>query len=258
MSTRRLVLIRHGQTEYNATGRMQGQLDTDLSPTGIAQARAASAALADWNVSAVFASDLRRAADTAEILAKPWGVPVVTDARLRETHLGKWTGASHEEIDRNYPGQRPYWKHDPQWAPPEAETRVQVARRAHAVVKEAMESSVFDDGLVVMVAHGGTIGALTAQLLDLPMSHFPMFSGLGNVHWSQLIAYPAFESAGAQSSSPAVDGSQVPLLPSVRPDWWKSPQWRLEGWNLSASPEQSPVSTASPDEGGDDVEEAGR
>ena len=250
VADRRLVLIRHGQTEYNATGRMQGQLDTELSAVGREQARAAAEVLAEWNVSRVIASDLDRAQETARILAAPWGIEVETDRRLRETDLGAWQGASHQEVDAAYPGQRAYWKHDPEWAPPQGESRMQVAERAFAVVDELMNTDSFEGGLVVMVAHGGTIGALTARLLGLPASHSLVFSGLGNVCWSQLLARPQFVSAQGDASQPAVDGSTVPLMPSNDEQWWKSPKWFLEGWNVHANA-AAPAGAPSPDEGGD-------
>lgn len=250
VADRRLVLIRHGETEYNATGRMQGQLDTELSAVGRDQARVAAEVLAGWNVSRVIASDLSRAEETARILAQPWGIEVETDRRLRETDLGAWQGASHKEVDAAYPGQRAYWKHDPEWAPPQGETRMQVAERAFAVVDEVMRGDDFDRGVVVMVAHGGTIGALTARLLELPASHSLVFSGLGNVCWSQLLARPQFVRNQGDSSAPAIDGSTVPLVPSSDEQWWKTPKWQLEGWNVHANA-AAPAGAPSPDEGGD-------
>lgn len=245
-----MVLVRHGQTAYNATGRMQGQLDTSLSDVGRQQVRDTAAACQGWDVSAVYSSDLERAKETADILAARWGVPVETDPRLRETDLGRWQGASHQEIDRDYPGQRAYWRHDPQWAPPQGESRVQVAERASALVDELMHSPRFNDGdTIVLVAHGGTIGALTARLLDLPLSHYPVFSGLGNVCWSQLVARPQFHRTGDGASQPAIDGSTVPLVPSTDPEWFRTAQWHLEGWNVSAT---GVATAASPDEGGED------
>lgn len=252
MAERRIVLVRHGETTYNASGRMQGQLDTELSEIGIAQAIATAREIADWNVAAVYSSDLKRAQHTAELLSEFWEVGVEKDARLRETDLGAWTGASHQEIDRDYPGQRAYWRHDPQWSPPEAETRMQVAERAASVVKDLMETDIFDSGTVVLVAHGGTIGALTAKLLDLPISHMSIFSGLGNVRWSQLVARPKFPEKVTEKTAPAVDGSQVPQA-TVDDQWWKDPRWHLEGWNMSAKPGAAPnAQSASPDEGGED------
>ena len=73
MGERRVFLVRHGQTEYNATGRMQGQLDTDLSPVGVQQAKVTAQMLGDKRIARVIASDLKRAYDTALILAEPFG-----------------------------------------------------------------------------------------------------------------------------------------------------------------------------------------
>ncbi|RAV33694.1 histidine phosphatase family protein [Corynebacterium heidelbergense] len=253
MSERRLILIRHGQTEYNATGRMQGQLDTDLSETGLAQVQAAAQVVADWPVSTVVASDLRRARDTANVLAARWGVPVATDARLRETDLGRWQAASHHEIDRDYPGQRAYWRHDPTWAPPGGETRLQVADRAEAVVRELLAGGAFDGGHVVLVAHGGTIAALTARLLGVRHEDYPMLSGLGNVCWAQLVARPRFMDARDHAPhQPAVDGSTVPMAPALGKEAQVNPRWHLEGWNVGVNA-AAPMSAPSPDEGGEDA-----
>ena len=81
--SRRLILIRHGQTTYNATGRMQGHLDTELSELGYEQARAAARLLQDQGVSKIVASDLIRARETARVVAEALGVDFTTDARLR-------------------------------------------------------------------------------------------------------------------------------------------------------------------------------
>ncbi|MDI6628197.1 MAG: histidine phosphatase family protein, partial [Rhodococcus sp. (in: high G+C Gram-positive bacteria)] len=104
---RRLILLRHGQTEYNATDRMQGQLDTDLSELGRSQAKTAAAELATREPIKIVSSDLRRALDTANALGDAAGVAVSVDERLRETHLGQWQGLTHTEVDDIAPGARP-------------------------------------------------------------------------------------------------------------------------------------------------------
>lgn len=246
MRERRVYLVRHGQTEYNATGRMQGQLDTDLSQVGVQQAKVTAQMLGDKRIARVISSDLRRAYDTALILAEPFGCEVTTDVRLRETDLGQWQGASREDVDREFPGQRAYWRHDPQWAPPGGETRLEVAERANAVIEEIMATDTFDEGDVMIVAHGGTIGALTARLLDLPVRYYPVFTGLGNACWSQLLARPRFTGEAKGTTPVAVDGSTVPLVASTREDWWVLPQWHLEGWNLGVATDASPDEGALP------------
>ncbi len=112
---RRLILIRHGQTTYNATGRMQGHLDTKLSAVGYEQAKGAAAMLRDKNISAIVCSDLIRARETARVIGEELGLEPSIDARLRETNLGDWQGMSSVEVDEEFPGARAIWRHDPTW-----------------------------------------------------------------------------------------------------------------------------------------------
>ncbi len=93
MSLRRLVLLRHGQTDYNLAGRMQGHLDSELTETGRAQAVAVAPEIVRMAPDLLISSDLRRAIDTADIIGAATGLPVKLDPRLRETHLGDWQGA---------------------------------------------------------------------------------------------------------------------------------------------------------------------
>src|SRR5699024_2188139 len=116
---RRLLLLRHGETVYNADKRMQGQLDTDLSEAGYAQAKAVAAHLGERerDIRRIVSSDLKRAHLTAIAAGEVLGLPVEVDERLRETHLGVWQGRTHAEIDTEYEGQRARWRHDATWAP---------------------------------------------------------------------------------------------------------------------------------------------
>ena len=208
---RRLILLRHGQTEYNATDRMQGQLDTDLSELGRTQAKTAAAELATREPIRIVSSDLRRALDTAVALGDAAGVSVTQDERLRETHLGEWQGLTHTEVDDIAPGARPAWRADATIAPPGGESRIDVARRSVPLVRELL-SGVSEWGAdgdqrpLVLVAHGGLIAALTAALLDLPTDRWPVLGGLANTSWVQLGAHG--------------DGAD--------------PSWRLDVWNASA------------------------
>ena len=203
---RQLVMLRHGQTEYNATRRMQGQLDTDLSELGRRQALAVAEVIARFDPLAVVSSDLRRAYDTATALGDRIGLPVEIDTRLRETHLGEWQGLTHTEVDAVAPGARSEWRADATWAPPGGENRVDVARRSTAVVGELLDKyENWGDRPIVLVAHGGLISALTAALLDLPLDRWPVLGGLGNTGWVQLSGYG------------------------------EVPSWRLDVWNASAT-----------------------
>lgn len=211
MTVRRLVLLRHGQTEWNAGSRMQGQLDTDLTDLGRDQAAAAAEVLAKRQPVAIVSSDLRRALDTATALGERSGVPVRIDERLRETHLGDWQGLTHIEVDAQAPGARLAWRDDARWAPHGGESRVDVAARSVPLVTELLDAETdwgadgYDRPLV-LVAHGGLIAALTGALLDLPVDNWPVLGGMGNASWAQLSGHIVNDAL----------------------------KWRLDVWNASA------------------------
>ncbi len=219
--SRSLILIRHGQTMYNATGRMQGHLDTELSELGYAQAEAAAALLREKNISYIVASDLRRARETARVIAECLGLEVHVDARLRETNLGQWQGSTSAEVDESYPGARAIWRHDPTWAPPGGESRIDVARRARPVIDELMRTHTgWDSGPVLVVGHGGAIGALTSALLGFGAEQYGLLSGLRNTHWSQLTARPRFDAA-CPNNPVGFNAANV-----------DSATWYCDGWNM--------------------------
>ncbi|MBO0866743.1 MAG: histidine phosphatase family protein, partial [Mycobacterium sp.] len=116
MKTRRLVMLRHGQTDFNVGSRMQGQLDTELSELGRTQAVAAAEALAKRQPLLIVSSDLRRAYYTAVVLGERIGLRPRVDERLRETHLGDWQGMTHDQVDSTAPGARLAWRDDAAWA----------------------------------------------------------------------------------------------------------------------------------------------
>ncbi|TNC24398.1 histidine phosphatase family protein [Amycolatopsis alkalitolerans] len=185
MSLRRLVLWRHGETDYNAAGRMQGHLDSSLTEVGWNQARFAVPALAKFGPDLVIASDLRRATDTATVFTEAMGVPLRIDKRLRETHLGEWQGRTGAEVDAGWPGERDRWRVDATWAPPGGESRVEVAERAGEVVNDLLSETERQE-TVLLAAHGGLITALTAGLLGLPVEVWPQLGGIRNCHWVEL------------------------------------------------------------------------
>ena len=216
---RRLVMLRHGQTEYNAGSRMQGQLDTELSDLGRHQSVAAAEVLAKRQPLAIVSSDLRRALDTAVVLGDRVAMPVVADVRLRETHLGQWQGLTHHEVDTIAPGARMAWRNDSRWGPPGGESRVDVAARSRPLVDELIaehttwgldQAGDQADRPVVLVAHGGLIAALTAALLGLPVDNWPILGGMGNASWVQL-------SGHSSAHAPP-----------------RGVRWRLDVWNASA------------------------
>lgn len=212
---RRLILLRHGETTYNATRRMQGQLDTELSERGLAQAHAAAEELRELGISKIVSSDLRRAYATAKVVAQDLGLDVGVDKRLRETHLGQWQGLTHDEVDSAHAGARAHWRNNAHWAPPEGESRIDVAARAREAIDELMGTyPEWDGSTVLVVSHGGAISALTSSLLGLSVEQYPLLKGLGNANSSRLVALPRY---GGGDAAHSADPDAV--------------QWYLEAWN---------------------------
>jgi probable phosphoglycerate mutase len=205
---RRLILLRHGQTEWNAADRMQGQYDTELSELGRRQAKDAARELGTLDTITLISSDLRRAFDTASALADASGLELVSDRRLRETRLGQWEGLTHIEVDARYPGARQRWRLEATFTPPGGESKLEVGARALPVVHELFaERADWPGRTIILVAHGGLIAALTAALLELPPANWPVLGGLANTSWVQL-----------SSHGPSIE----------------QPGWRLDVWNAAA------------------------
>jgi broad specificity phosphatase PhoE len=151
-----MLLVRHGQSEWNATWRWQGQADPPLTDLGRQQAFDAAARVGSVDV--VVSSGLLRALETARIIADQVGVgPVVVEPDLRERHIGEWSGLTHVEIEARYPGyladgRRPVgWEHDGD----------AVARLRGALDRIHAE---YDGADVLVLSHGGVIRALEMAL----------------------------------------------------------------------------------------------
>jgi broad specificity phosphatase PhoE len=177
------VLWRHGRTEWNDSRRFQGQTDVALDAVGREQAAVAAAQLATLAPQLIVASDLSRAADTAQALADLVRLPVRRTPALRETHGGSWEGQFADDL-----------KDDPQYvawlagddvAAGGAETRSQVGDRGVAAVREVV-AELEAGGLAVVASHGGTIRSVIGRMLNLPVEHWRVFGGLANCCWSVL------------------------------------------------------------------------
>jgi probable phosphoglycerate mutase len=155
----RIILIRHGETAWNAERRIQGRLDVPLSGTGIWQAARLAERLAGEPIDAVIASDLARAWLTAQSLAQRIGTEPQADARLRERDFGSFQGLTLDEIARNAPDQFHAWRErDPAWAMPGGESGAAFIAR----VVDAAEDIVcrHPGRTVAVVTHGGVLDVL--------------------------------------------------------------------------------------------------
>lgn len=164
----RILLVRHGESTWNADGRWQGQADPPLSERGQRQAQAAAEVIG--TVDAIVASDLERAAHTAAIIARSLGIePVVTEPRLRERDAGPLSGLTRVEIHHKYPGLLPDdpggYRPDPDGHPrwPEGWERDHHLLERVEVALTAVHRLV-PDGDVVALTHGGVVYAMEAHL----------------------------------------------------------------------------------------------
>lgn len=164
----RVILIRHGETDWNTAGRWQGQEDVPLNARGQEQARELVDELRDYPIDAVYSSDLGRARQTAEPLAQAAGLMVIPDARLREIHQGEWQGRLFEEIQAQFATVLQGRREDPlNMAPPGGETVAQAQARVLAALKDILRRH--PQGTVAIVSHGFVLGLLRAHLLGEPV-----------------------------------------------------------------------------------------
>lgn len=163
-----LTLVRHGESDWNATRRTQGQDDrAQLSARGREQAREVAATLRDGGFDLVVTSDLARARETADIIADTLGVPVVTDPLLRERCFGVLEGGPLADVTATYSGIEGGRLIDPDARPADGESFRDVVARARRFVSEV--ASRWPDRRLLVVTHGGMVRALRAYCDDVPL-----------------------------------------------------------------------------------------
>jgi probable phosphoglycerate mutase len=168
-----ILLIRHGETAWNAERRMQGQIDIPLNEEGQRQAAALARALADEAVDAIMSSDLQRAHSTAQAVAKALGMPVQTDPGLRERCFGAFEGLLYAEIEARYPEAYAQWgARDPHARYPhgerKAETFAEFSQRAVATVSRIADAH--RGQRIVIVSHGGVLDCVYRAAHGMPIT----------------------------------------------------------------------------------------
>ena len=184
----RVIAVRHGETAWNVETRMQGQLDIPLNDKGRWQAARVAAALADEALEAIYSSDLLRASQTAEALARAQGRPIVTDRGLRERCFGVFEGMTFTEVEARWPAESRRWRHrDPDFAPEGAESLHQFSARC--VAAAARLAAAHPGQTIALIAHGGVMDCLyraaTRIALQAPRSWL-----LGNASINRLLYTP--------------------------------------------------------------------
>ena len=183
MTAARIILWRHGRTEWNVVNRFQGQADIPLDELGYEQAARAAEVLATYQPSALYSSDLSRCCQTAEALVQLTGLEITTDKRLREIHVGSWEGLLGEEVKAADPElAHRLWAGEEVRRSPTGESPREVAERVCEALTDIAEAAE-DHATVVVVTHGlaGRVGA--CRFVELPFDHWRRFGGLSNCAW---------------------------------------------------------------------------
>jgi broad specificity phosphatase PhoE len=164
-----VLLARHGQTDWNRDQRFQGHADPPLNETGRAQAVALADQLRDVPVSAVYSSDLRRAVETASVVAAAKGLTVRTRPVLREIDVGEWSGLTVSEIEARYPdAMHRHAAGGDGWERGEPHAAMQ--ERIVAAVSEL--TAAHPGETILLVGHGGTMRALMARAAGIPFPEY--------------------------------------------------------------------------------------
>jgi glucosyl-3-phosphoglycerate phosphatase len=184
---RRLVLWRHGRTEWNRLGKAQGHADVPLDELGVAQARRAAPQLATYEPVFIRTSDLRRARQTAEELAALTGLDLQPDVRLREFDVGVRQGMTFAEFRQAFPEEYAAWASHPREDVrlQGAESGTQVAGRMTAALRDAAEA-VTPGGTGVVVGHGASLRVGLVAFLGLPPDLWGVLYGMSNCAWAVL------------------------------------------------------------------------
>jgi probable phosphoglycerate mutase len=183
MSTTEFIVIRHGETAWNAQSRIQGHLDSPLNEEGLAQALLVGDRLGHETFSTLYSSDLGRALQTVQPIADRTAHEVVREPRLRERHLGVFQGLTGEQCERDYPQDYARFKlRDPDHVVPGGESVRQLFQRVSGIFTDLADAH--PDQRVVVVTHGGVLDALHRFAGGIPLHRrrdFPIYNASLNI-----------------------------------------------------------------------------
>ncbi|WP_158600602.1 histidine phosphatase family protein [Tessaracoccus antarcticus] len=184
MSITKLVLLRHGRTAWNDTRRLQGQADVELDRVGLRQAQAAAHALSTREFSAVYSSNLQRAAVTARAVADVLGLDVSMDKRLQEINVGSWSGKTRSQVEEEFPEYAAWYTEGRDFRrSASGETEADMLERATPAIDRILKRHRGEE--VLVVGHGFLFSKLLQHLLGLPAGA-RVLGSLGNAHWSEV------------------------------------------------------------------------
>jgi alpha-ribazole phosphatase len=163
----RIWLVRHGQIAWNEQQRFCSTTNIPLSTIGRRQARHLASKLEARPITAIYSSDMARAKETAEIIARERQIEIVSSPAWREIAFGAWEGLTYSEIAATFPEQLGFFTDPEHIAPPEGETLHDVLQRIHPALTSIVRQS--QSGEVVIVSHGGVLRGLLCSLLNMPL-----------------------------------------------------------------------------------------
>ena len=184
----RVVAVRHGETAWNVDNRIQGQLDVPLNDTGRWQAERLAAALVDEGITTIYSSDLQRARQTADAVARRSGQAVVDEPSLRERGFGRFEGFTWTEIETRWPDESERWRRrDPAFAPTGGETLERFYQRSVDAATRLAERHPGET--IALVAHGGVLDCLYRAATRVGLQA-PRSWQLGNAGINRLLYTP--------------------------------------------------------------------
>lgn len=174
-ATTKIIALRHGETRWNSIGKQQGHLDSELTETGLQQAKAAAEELKNFQFDFFYSSDLGRAVQTAAIISDVIHLKFIIDTRLRERHLGIMQGLTIKEFEDLYPEEATrYHKHDPDYRIPGGESiRDRYTRGIECIESLAQKHP---GSTILVVTHGGILTGIFQKVINLPLNQKRTFS----------------------------------------------------------------------------------
>ncbi|VBB06826.1 phosphoglycerate/bisphosphoglycerate mutase active site [Lucifera butyrica] len=165
----KVILVRHGQTVWNHAMRYQGHTDVELTETGLGQAKLVAERLRPEPIQAVYASDLSRAFQTAEEIARFHALPVQSVPELREIKFGEWEGLTYDEIYARWPEiMDKFYTHTDEIQIPGGESFKELKERAEEAIQKLIRQH--EGETIAVVSHGGTIRALLCAALNIHLN----------------------------------------------------------------------------------------
>ena len=173
-NTTGLVVIRHAETEWNIQNKFQGHLDSKLTLPGIKQAEAIADTLKGEAYDVIYSSDLERAKQTAEIIARRLNLKVHTEKDLREINLGVMQGLKKDEFIIKYPEVISKYHADPEYVIPGGESKLQLYNRVTGILEKIVRKHKGHN--ILLVAHGGVLDCIIRYTFDIPLNKRRNFS----------------------------------------------------------------------------------